>query len=117
MTDQALVTGIAAEVLEVLAPRFDRVERAIMGEGPIGHIGLVGRVQQLETSHTVLAGERLEGDRRLHERIDGLHNGKASAEDFSKLSRKVDRVLWIVAGVGLGSGGLGAWLGSLASGP
>jgi hypothetical protein len=114
--------AIAAEVVEILDPRIERMERAILGEESIGHVGLVERLRQGEAGLLNLAQERLEGDRRLHERIDHIHNGKASTEDVArlagevqKMARKFDRITWIVAGVGIGSGGLGAWLTSLAS--
>lgn len=130
MIDESMVAAIAAEVVEVLDPRIERMERAILGEGSIGHIGLVDRVKDLEviarnidTVHGQIDDRRVDGDRRLHERIDHIHNGKASTEDMlrlsgevSKMARKFDRVIWIVAGVGIGSGGLTAWLTSLASG-
>ena len=130
MIDESMVAAIAAEVLEVLDPRIERMERAILGEGAIGHLGLVDRVKDLETAarsisevHGQMEERRIDGDRRLHERIDHIHNGKASTEDMMKLSgevnkmaRKFDRIIWIVAGVGIGSGGLGAWLSSLANG-
>ena len=98
---QAQTVAAAAEaVVKQIDPRIAKMELAILGDGSIGHIGLVGRVRSLEDVDRGIEDRRRAGEDRLDERIN-------------KVERKMDRFLWIAAGIGLGSGGAGAYLASL----
>lgn len=96
----AVVTGAAESVVKQIDPRIARMELAILGDGSIGHKGLVERVRELEVTDGGIDQRRLDGDRRLHERID-------------QVERKFDRFLWVAAGIGLGSGGVAAGIAQL----
>jgi hypothetical protein len=50
------------QLIEDLAGRFDRVERAILGDETVGHVGLVTRMERLEESAVI--------EERLHADID-----------------------------------------------
>lgn len=105
-----------------------RIERAVIGDPSIGHIGLVDRTLKLEAlevkeweSHAKIADERATGDRRLHERIDGVETTiavqiKELMEEQrtrdDKIERKIDRFIWVILGTGIGSAAAGfggAW--------
>jgi hypothetical protein len=63
---------------------------AIVGN-ELGNPGLVKRQASLQAAVDEERGNRLEADRRLHIRMDGE-------------SRRIDRMLWVAAGVALGGG-------------
>ena len=100
---QAHTVAAAAEaVVKQIDPRIHKMELAILGDGSIGHVGLVGRVLSLEDVDRGIETRRAQGERRLDDRINNVE-------------RKMDRFLWMAAGIGLGSGGAGAYLASLFS--
>lgn len=94
------VAAAAEAVVRQIDPRIARMELAILGDGSIGHEGLVARVRALENVDRGIEDRRAKGEERLHDRINTVE-------------RKMDRFLWIAAGIGLGSGGAGAYLASL----
>lgn len=101
MNEDAQTVAAAAEaVIKQIDPRIARMELAILGDGAVGHDGLIARVRLLEASDREVDDRRRAGETRLDERIN-------------KVERKMDRFLWIAAGIGLGSGGAGAYLASL----
>jgi hypothetical protein len=100
------------ELLTDLATRFQRVERAILGDPSVGHRGLVSRVETLETTttgreaeHKELEKSRIEGDRRVHERIDKVDTTADS--NLRRIEKKLDRSIWMTGGAFLGGLGLG----------
>ncbi len=112
--EQILVSAVAEAVVEKLDPRIERMERAILGDGSIGHIGLVERVRDLESIargvdqvHGAIDERRIDGDKRLHIRLDEVREEiatKADHEDLEAIRRKLDRIIWMAAGVGLATG-------------
>ena len=102
------------ELISDLATRFDRVERAILGDESVGHVGLVTRMERQEETarleeriHLDLEKSRVDGDRRGHYRIDkiDLENGDALA----LIEKKIDRTIWVSAGAFLGGIGIGTF--------
>jgi len=86
-------------LLEDLSRRFSRVERALLGDDSIGHLGLLKRTEMLEVLgrdsqnvHDGIDERRRDGDARAHERID-------------RVEKKIDRLLWAFAGAGVVAGG------------
>ena len=98
MNEDAQTVAAAAEaVIKQIDPRIAKMELAILGDGAIGHIGLVGRVRSLEDVDRGIEYRRRAGEDRLDERIN-------------KVERKMDRFLWVAAGIGFGSGGIATYL-------
>lgn len=64
--------------------RIDRIDRAVVGEEILGHVGLVERMGVVER-------ERKDGDARLHKRIDSIED-------------QWNRAKWLAVGVGTGAG-------------
>jgi hypothetical protein len=102
----------STEILEDLRARFARVERAIMGDPSVGHKGLVTRVEALETLalsapelHQTIDDRRIEGDRRLHDRID--RQEELARDEVAAIGKKVDRIIYVFAGAFLGGAGTG----------
>ena len=95
---QAQTVAAAAEaVVKQIDPRIAKMELAILGDGSIGHVGLVGRVRSLEDVDRGIEDRRRAGESRLDERINNVE-------------RKMDRFLWVAAGIGFGSGGIATYL-------
>lgn len=111
---EATLTQIAAS-LDLVLTRLERVESAIVGDESIGHRGLTKRVMALEAAersfeatHEGIDNRRLEGDRRLHERLDES-TAKLDGE-VQRIEKKLDRIIWVAAGIGIASGGGAALL-------
>jgi len=103
MPPDALTT---VQLLGELNNRFERVERAILGDDSIGHLGLVKRTEMLEVLgrdaqivHDGIDARRIGGDKRTHERIDGVF------VELARVEKKIDRLLWAFAGAGAVAGG------------
>lgn len=103
--------------LAYLKEAFREVHTAIIGDDRLGHKGLVSRLADLETVekqipevHGAIETRRLEGDRRLHERIDTLE--KDLTGQLAKLTQEVKTSKAYLVGVGIGASLLGggtAW--------
>ena len=87
MTDSDL--DRLAGQLGSLDRKIEEVRRALLGEETLGHTGLVTRVGNIEQDKTVSDRQTTDARQRIHERIDGAQ-------------RKLDRIIWISAGAGLG---------------
>jgi hypothetical protein len=116
--DQPLVAAIADSILARLDPRLDRLERAIMGDETIGHVGIVTRVDRLErtadlaeSAHRDLDEQRKGSVARVHDRMEAVE--KDIRADLRRLENRVNRFLWISAGVGIGSGLGAGWISHL----
>lgn len=99
------------EMVRDLYTRFTRVERAIMGEPSVGHLGLVNRVDRLESAdkeateaHTVIEQNRRDGDKRAHDRIDQVETDTYSR--LNSIERKLDRAIWLSIGAFVGGGAI-----------
>lgn len=104
-------------LLEELNRRFSRVERAILGDDTIGHLGLVRRVESLEVlgkdaqvTHDAIDTRRQDGDKRAHERIDGVF------VELARVEKKIDRLLFAFMGAGVVAGGSVAGVARLLGG-
>lgn len=105
------------ELLRDLARRFDRMERAILGDHTVGHLGAIERLNQIDAAHLEvpevhrqMESDRLAGDRRLHDRIDAHEDDTRSRLD--SIEKKLDRSIWLLVGTGLGgalAGGSAVW--------
>ena len=102
------------QLIADLANRFDRVERAILGDETVGHIGLVTRTDRLEEAnaleeriHADIDERRLAGDRRAHNRIDELEENLQA--EITSVGKKIDRAMWLSAGAFIGGFGIGSW--------
>jgi hypothetical protein len=128
-TEDTMIAAIADEVVKQISPRLERIERGLFGDDGIGHIGLVDRLETLEgiarginEVHNGIDGRRVEGDRRLHERIDveiiaEMRKGESRlTEETRKLDKKVDRAIWIVVGASLALNGGGIWAAARVAG-
>lgn len=100
------------ELLKDLHTRFNRVERAILGDPSVGHRGLVNRVENLERLgesapevHGAIDQRRVEGDRRAHDRIDELDT--STRDRLTSIEKKLDRAIWLVTGAFIGGGLIG----------
>lgn len=114
------MTSEQAAFLDSLPKKWDRVERAILGDPSVGHIGLVDRMVRVEEAHTkipevhaAIEEHRIAGDRRLHERLDDEE--EQTRDHLAHIEKKLDRSLWLTAGAFLG--GLGAGFGISNIGP
>ncbi len=97
--------------------RFERLERAILGDDEVGHLGAITRLNQVE--HEVIPDiekRRIDGDRRLHERLDKhITETQREIEEMERhasihrgnIERKIDRLWWML----LGSTGAGVAIG------
>ncbi len=99
-------------LLEELVDRFDRVERAILGEPSVGHTGIVTRMERVEDEHrkipevhAAIAQNRIDGDKRVHNRIDEIET--QTRDRLDSIEKKLDRALWLAAGGVLGGGVIG----------
>lgn len=108
------MTSEQAAFLEDLPTKWDRVERAILGDPSVGHIGLVNRMLTVEEAHTkipeahaVIEEHRITGDVRLGERLNAVE--EETRDHLSTIEKKLDRSIWLTAGAFLG--GMGAGLG------
>lgn len=100
-----------------LKEAFKDVHTAIIGDERLGHRGLVNRTADLEAVekmipevHGAMEDRRIDGDRRLHERIDTLERDLTA--ELSKLTQEVKTSKAYLVGVGLGASLLGggtAW--------
>lgn len=106
-----------------LAERFDRVERAILGDEEAGHLGAIARLNAIDRehlripeTHQGLDDRRISGDRRLHERLDNHEEETArriaASEEAARahrllIERKIDRLIWWTAGSFAGGAALG----------
>jgi hypothetical protein len=103
-TDQ-LIAHLASR-FETLQESVERVERGIFGDSAIGHRGLVARIDTIEAVHDEVGAvhgamekDWKAGDRRIHERIDGV------TAYVRRVERKIDRLLFAFVGAGVVSGG------------
>jgi hypothetical protein len=93
-----------------LGARFERVERAILGDPEAGHLGAIARLNAIDDQHRNIPEEhgalderRIEGDRRLHQRIDD-HEA-----NLTRVEKKIDRTIWLIAGSGIAAF-TGGWI-------
>lgn len=100
-----------------LGRRFERVERAILGDPEAGHLGAIERLNHIDAQHAGIPEEhgaiderRIAGDRRLHQRIDD-HEA-----NLKRVEQKIDRAIWLIAGSGLAAF-TGGWLAAGGSFP
>lgn len=98
MTQAPLTTD---ELLRDLHSRFLWVERAILGDPSIGHVGIVQRMEVIEAAHLKLDERRVEGERRLNDRISGVVN---------EWTRAKYTFIGAAVGIGVASGFGGTWL-------
>ena len=98
------ITDLGEQVnlrLDGMVTRMDRIDRAVVGEEVLGHVGLVTRVGELEQA-------RRQGDEKLHARVDAI------VQSVDELGDRWDRAKWVgvgaMFGAGLTGGGLGALL-------
>lgn len=111
---------------DVLDDRLERIEKALLGDRELGLSGMVDRVDRHErlatdasAHHDELDERRVDGDRRLHARIDNELEGVRT--ELAAVGRKVDRLIWMAFGAGaagtiLGGGSVWAILGGLSGG-
>lgn len=109
------VTAVADAILDRLDPRIARLERAILGDDSIGHVGLVTRVHDLEevaktaeTTHQAIDERRRDSVARVHERLEEVEADIRG--QINSLSKRMDRVMWVALGIGIGSGAGASWL-------
>lgn len=109
--------------------RFERLERAILGDPEVGHLGAIERLNAYEQRHRDMEQSRIDGDRRLHQRLDAHieeigqivkateleveENERQAAAHRNKIEKKIDRLWWMLigstgAGVAIGWGISGA---------
>ena len=112
------MTSDQAAFLDALPLKWDRVERAILGDPSVGHIGLVDRMLIVEEAHTkipeahaAIEEHRIAGDRRLHERLDEIE--QQTRDHLAAIAKKLDRSIWLAAGAFLGGIGAGLGIGNL----
>jgi len=112
------MTSEQAAFLDSLPKKWDRVERAILGDPSVGHIGLVDRMVTVEEAHTkipevhaAIEENRIAGDRRIHERLDEIED--QTRGHLAAIEKKLDRSIWLAAGAFLGGMGAGVGLGNL----
>lgn len=93
--------------------RFERLERAILGDPQVGHLGAIERLNQVDELHhrvpevhREMEEARVAGDRRAHERIDALD--EKHDIDAKRIERKIDRLWWMLIGSG-GAGFIAGW--------
>jgi hypothetical protein len=111
-----------ASQLALLPSAVDRLTKALMGDDAIGHDGLVSRMtvleaiaQNIHVVHGEIDQRRIDGDRRVHERVDALDKRiraelEALRENSRRWERKLDRVIWMVSGAAFAAGGGMAFL-------
>lgn len=125
------------ELMEDLSARYSRVERAILGDPSVGHIGLVKRMERVEedhkavpANHQALDDRRVAGDKRAHDHIEKVEaNLAAKVEDArsealaeiqrvetanaatnARIESKVDKLRWTVMGGAAAIVGAASWL-------
>lgn len=110
--------AVAEAILDRLDPRLARLERAILGDDTIGHVGLVSRVRDLEEvakseeiTHQAIDERRRASVARAHERIEEVE--QQIKTELQSLENRVNRMLWVAAGIGIGSGLGAGWLAQL----
>ena len=126
MTDQmADLVDAVADITSGIA----RLERALLGDVSIGHQGLVARVSDLEnlarsaaTLHDGIDDRRAVDDTRLGDRMDELATRTHIEFDeirdgTNRVERKIDRLLWVVLGAGLVTGGGFSYIVQSLTGP
>lgn len=103
---------VVLHALEALTDRFELVERAIIGDEKLGHVGLVARLSRVEEAeressgiHLTMEKNRSEGDARVHQRVDTAEQD--FRERLDKIDRKLDRAIWLVMGAAVGGGLIG----------
>jgi hypothetical protein len=101
-------------MLTDLGARFERVERAILGDPEAGHLGAIARLNAIDAQHLGIPEQhaaidqaRIEGDRRIHQRLD-KHEEETTArieqterearEHRLNIERKIDRLWWMLLG-------------------
>lgn len=92
--------------------RFERLERAILGDPEVGHLGAIQRLnvidedhRKIPENHDAMEKRRVDGDRRLHDRLTS-HEEEAT-HNMNRIERKIDRLWWML----LGSTGAGVAIG------
>lgn len=117
--------------LTALPEAVDRLHRALIGDPEVGHRGVVERLaefdlieRQIPSLHAELDARRVEGDKRVHERVDMLEERmeielaaldekfgaaiEGSRADSRSIARKLDRMMWVAAGaLAVTGGGVG----------
>lgn len=104
--------------------RFERLERAILGDPEVGHLGAVERLNLYARRHDDMEERRIEGDRRLHQRLDDHideigrvvkateeeieENERQAAAHRNKIEKKIDRLWWMLLG-STGAGFVVGW--------
>ena len=128
--DPGVVHAAANAVVDIIDPRIERMEKAILGDAGIGHLGLVARVADLETVTRQQSAARRDIEDRVHEtaarthqRIDEVAVTKADADDLKAnteelriLAKRVDRIIWAVVGAIFASAGGGYAVANLLAG-
>lgn len=115
MSEQAGAPITLESLVEDLAVRFGRVERAILGDPSVGHHGLVARMERVEnehaevpTAHSEMDKARIGGDKRAHEHIEQVES--RLGDQIAGLERKVDNLRWTVTGASAAVVGAATWL-------
>lgn len=100
-----------------LTDGFREVQQAILGDERLGHTGLVKRTRALEDLalaapelHRAIEEKAAGSVARAHERMDALE--EAFTVSLGRVEKKVDRLIWMIAGAGasgLLAGAGGAW--------
>lgn len=92
---------------------FREVYTAIIGDDRLGHRGIVTRMADLEAVekgipevHAAIDQRRTDGDKRLHERVDGIE--KNLTAELASLTQEVKTSKAYLLGVGFGAAILGA---------
>jgi hypothetical protein len=92
--------------------RLDRIDRALLGEEEAGHVGVVERVALVEEHnrlapqrHEELEERRVEGDRRVHTRLDD--HEELTRGRLDSIEKKLDRAIWLAVGAFAGGGLIG----------
>lgn len=94
VTLQKSIDALGADLnsrLDAMVTRMDRIDRAVVGEEVLGHVGLVERMRQVEE-------DRKSGDARLHQRLDQVEDELAAERE------KWQRFKALAWGIGIGSG-------------
>lgn len=100
----ALLDSRLVEQGQAVTDRLERIEKALMGDTAIGLTGMVGRLNRLDrlaedatTVHASIDQRRVDGDSRLHKRVDALEG-------------KWRVAVGIAIGASVASAGGAAWL-------
>jgi hypothetical protein len=119
-------------IADIPADRFERLERAILGDPDVGHLGAIERLNKMDAEHGLIPAiheamreERTAGDRRIHERLDAhaaeVAENRAQDRELARahseaIEKKIDRLWWMLIG-STAAGFVGGWAASGAPVP